>query len=237
MFYNLAHRGASEYAPENTLAAFYKGVELGANGIETDLRASKDGVIFLFHDDVLDRTTDGKGRPADYTWAELQRLDAGSWFSPKYAGERLVSLEQFLYIFGGKRLHFALELKDRGIVAPVLQAVERFGVRDRTTVTSFSFDALREVRALDGGIRIGYLLREIDRKALDELRAIGAQQICPAASTLTREAVQMAKSSGFEVRAWGVSNVRLMRHVLACGADGMTVNFPDLLAAELAGFG
>lgn len=230
---NLAHRGASEYAPENTMAAFYKGVELGANGIETDLKASKDGVIFLFHDDVLDRTTDGSGLPADYTWAELQRLDAGSWFSPKYAGERLVSLEQFLHFFGRKRLHFALELKDRGIAAPVLQAIERHGVRDRTTITSFSYENLQEVRALDDSIRIGYLLREIDREAIAKLQDIGGQQICPAASALTREAVQTAKQCGLQVRAWGVADVELMRHALACGADGMTVNFPDLLAAEL----
>ena len=99
MFMNLAHRGASEYAPENTLAAFYKGLELGASGLETDLRRTKDGYIVLQHDQQVDRNTDGQGDLSEYTWQEASRLDAGSSFSDAYRGEPLVLLDTFLRQF------------------------------------------------------------------------------------------------------------------------------------------
>ncbi|TVY01872.1 glycerophosphodiester phosphodiesterase [Paenibacillus cremeus] len=233
MFMNLAHRGASEYAPENTLAAFYKGVEMGANGIETDLRLSKDGTVILFHDHDLNRTTNGSGAPRDYDWSELVELDAGSWFSPAYAGERLVTFEEFLHHFGRKELHFALELKDQQVEQKMLDLIHQYRVWEKVTVTSFSFDNLVAVRKLDTAIRIGHLIRKIDVAALDKLEELGAQQVCPSAELLTPEDVALAKSRGFEVRAWGAFTVELMDHVLACGVDGTTINFPDKLTARL----
>ncbi|GIP37075.1 glycerophosphoryl diester phosphodiesterase [Paenibacillus sp. J31TS4] len=233
MFMNLAHRGASEYAPENTLSAFYKGIEQGANGIETDLKTSKDGVIILFHDNELNRTTNGQGLPSEYTWKELQGLDAGSWFSPAYTGERLITFEQFLYLFGRKPLLFALELKDMGIENPVLELIERFGVRKQVTITSFWYANLEAVRTLDASIRIGHLIRKIDKEAIGKLKDIGAQQICPATELLEPDDVRLAKAHGLEVRAWGAFTPELMRHALDCEVDGMTINFPDKLTKAL----
>ena len=92
----LAHRGASGYAPENTLAAFDLARRMGANGIETDVQLSRDGVMVLVHDERVDRTTDGSGRVADLTWEQLARLDAGSWFAPAFAGQRIMQLAPFL---------------------------------------------------------------------------------------------------------------------------------------------
>ena len=92
----LAHRGASGYAPENTWPAFKLAREMGANGIETDVQLSKDGVPVLVHDTNLDRTSDGTGPVADLTWDELARLDAGSWLDARFAGERIVRLDEFL---------------------------------------------------------------------------------------------------------------------------------------------
>lgn len=91
-----AHRGASGYAPENTLAAFDLARRMGATGIETDVRLSRDGLLVLAHDERVDRTTDGTGRVADLTWDELARLDAGGWFDPRFAGERIVQPAPFL---------------------------------------------------------------------------------------------------------------------------------------------
>src|ERR671934_1125696 len=87
--YMLAHRGASAYAPENTFAAFERALALRADGIETDVRASKDGQLVLVHDERVDRTTDGEGRVSDLSFAELQELDAGASFNPRFAGERI----------------------------------------------------------------------------------------------------------------------------------------------------
>src|SRR5688572_3877757 len=115
-FHIIAHRGASGYAPENTMAAFRRAVEMGATEVETDVGFTSDGRLLLLHDDTLDRTTSGRGKPEDFTWAELQELDAGSWHDPRlswdrdYRGERLICLDQLLDEFGS-RLTYHIELK------------------------------------------------------------------------------------------------------------------------------
>lgn len=235
-FMNLAHRGASAYAPENTLASFDKGIELGANGIETDLQKTKDGVVFLFHDDELDNKTNAKGRPSEYSWEELKRLDAGSWFSAEYRDERLLSLEEFLRRYGTEALLFALELKVPFVgkeIEGILKLIDFYDIRERVTLTSFLLDNLATTRQVDGEIRIGYLMRRIDIDVVKQLTAINAQQICPSADLITSEDVSLAKKHGLEVRAWGVKNIDLMNHALNCKVDGMTIDFPDVLCRRL----
>lgn len=235
MFLNLAHRGASHYAPENTLPAFYKGIEMGANGLETDLKISKDGMVFLHHDKDLARTTNGSGAPGDYTWKELQDLDAGSWFSSVYTGERLISLEQFLHLFGRKTLTLVLELKDRNIEEPVLELISHYGVGDRITITSSIYDNLRAVRAKDASLKIGQIVKKIDKESIALLKEIGAQQICPEVQQMKMEDVQLAQSHGLEVRACGVkASEELMHFALSCGVMGMTINNPDVLSEALS---
>ncbi len=231
-FINLAHRGASAYAPENTLASFYKGIELGANGIETDLQKTKDGVIFLFHDDKLDNKTDAKGYPSEYTWAELKQLDAGSWFSPKYKGERLLSFEEFLHYFGDKELIFAIHLRVSFIekeIKEILELIDYYEIREKVTITSFIFENLMVTRKTDKDIKIGYLLKIIDIDNIKQLELINAQQICPSAELLTLQDVLLAKEHTLQVRAWGIKNIEVMKHALDCGVDGMTLDFPDKL--------
>ena len=107
---NYAHRGASEYAPENTLSSFYLGLLQGANGIETDVQRTKDGILILFHDDMLERVTNSTGFISDYTFNELKRIKVyGESVSDFYDG--IVSLEEFLQRFSGYDINFAIELK------------------------------------------------------------------------------------------------------------------------------
>ncbi|WP_248927995.1 glycerophosphodiester phosphodiesterase [Paenibacillus hamazuiensis] len=230
---NLAHRGASEYAPENTLAAFYKGLEMGASGLETDLRLSRDGIVFLLHDERLERTTNGTGRASEYTWKELQELDAGSWFAAAYAGERLVSLETFLHFFARKPIHLALEMKEEGLEEDTLRLLAKYGISNRVTITSFQQGILRMVRRLDSAVRIGFLVKQYTEEILAELKEISAQQICLTAETITKDGVNRLKAAGLEVRAWRVRDEALMHHCLECGVDGMTINFPDKLTEAL----
>jgi glycerophosphoryl diester phosphodiesterase len=232
---SLAHRGASAYAPENTLAAFYKAIETGANGIELDLRRSKDGVIVVIHDATVDRTTNGSGAVAELIWDELRELDAGAWFSPVYAGERIVSFEEFLHFFGRRDMQFAFELKEDGLEADVCRAIRDWRLYGRATVTSFEFGRLRKVKAIDPRVSVGYLLvNPIAETNIADILAIGGRQICPMAEQVTAEAVKLAKSHGLYVRAWGLRDEALMKHVLACGVDAFTINFPDKFAEWLA---
>ena len=138
-FHVIAHRGASAYAPENTMAAFRKALELGVPEVETDVRFTKDKRLVLFHDHTLERTTDGTGPPSDHTLEELKQLDAGSWMDPSeyegfewredYSGERLITLEELLDVFGDSFVYH-IEIKDRteGLVAAVIDCTRSRGL-------------------------------------------------------------------------------------------------------------
>ena len=110
----VGHRGASGYAPENTLAAFRRAVELGATFIETDLQLSRDARFIAIHDATLDRTTTARGPVQALTLAELRELDAGSWFGPAFAGERIPTLEEILEFARHSDVALCLELKPGG---------------------------------------------------------------------------------------------------------------------------
>src|SRR5829696_1787768 len=125
--YMLAHRGASAYAPENTVAAFDRAIALRTDGIETDVRASSDGVLVLLHDERVDRTTDGEGRVHELSFEALARLDAGAPFSPRFAGERIPTAEAFLERYGG-RLPICLEVKQVGVEAELVELVRQRGL-------------------------------------------------------------------------------------------------------------
>ena len=233
MVINYAHRGASEYYPENTLRSFYAGLEMRADGIETDIQRTKDGVLVLHHDDTLKRIVGVDGRVCDFTYAELLEMDFGAFKGKRFAGERIVTLDTFLTHFGAMPLTLALEIKQAGVEADMLACIERHGCRDKVIVTSFKWESIAEVRRLDADIRIGFLTGEIAPETLDLLAAHGMQQICPKVANVTEESMQLARERGFSVRFWGVGSVELMQRALSLGGDGMTVNFPDKLTEAL----
>ena len=229
---NIAHRGASAYAPENTFAAFDLALAMAADGLETDLRLTADGCVVLMHDETVDRTTDGKGKLANLTLAQVRALDAGSWFSPEFAGERVPTLVEFLAAFGGC-VPLVLEVKDAGCVELALREVLARGYLYTVTFTAFAIEPLERILALEPSARTGYLVMEANSALMRELVGKGVTQVCPRANVITPEMVKAAHAAGLEVRAWGVRDEELMLRVLDAGADGMTVNWPDILRAEL----
>ena len=231
MFVNYAHRGASEYMPENTLSAFFLGIYHRANGIETDVRTTADGIPVLFHDDTLQRVTGQPGTVRDYTLEQLRTFMISTSDGSQH--DRIVTLEEFCRLFGHRELRFAIELKEDGIEEKVLALLEQYHMQEKSIITAFEFPRLERVRAL-GSWEIGWLITKADDAAADRLLAIGGKQICPKASTLTTEVTAALHARGLNVRAWGVSSPELMEAVLDAGADGMTVNFPDLLTEALA---
>jgi len=228
----IAHRGASAYAPENTVPAFDLALAMGADALETDIRTTRDGVLVLLHDHRVERTTNGHGDIAALTWAEVQSLDAGSWFAPEFAGARVPSLANFLARYAAL-LPLALEIKADGIECAVIAALAAVREAHEITITSFSFATLAAIKKLQPTRRIGWLTRRFDEEAIARVRAIGGEQICPPADQTTAARVALAKERGLEVRAWGVRDEAAMIGVVEAGADGMTVNFPDKLIAYL----
>ncbi len=232
---NLAHRGASSYAPENTMSSFYLGLQMGATGIETDVKRTRDGKLVLFHDDTTKRISivDANINKTDYR--DLFEIDLGSFKGPAYKGERIVLLEDFLRAFGSRDIDLAIELKDTGVEKDTLDLIRQYVPDDsRLCVTSFHYESLKLCRELDAKIALGYLTDDCLDDTLDKAAAIGCVQICPHVNTLTKENVEHAKSRGFVVRSWGNDAPFKMMQSLACGVDGMTVNFPDLLCKTLS---
>ncbi len=242
-FLCIAHRGASSYAPENTFAAFDYALELGVRHVELDVHFSRDGHLVVIHDDTLDRTTDGTGRVADRTLAELRSLDAGAWFGAEYGGERIRTLAEVFERYKG-RLHFHVEIKARaeGLASRTADMVRAHGLGSDVTITSFWKPCIEEVRAYAPELASGWLApmgpgSGWDDSIIGQAVELGLEQVCPRADVTTPELVSALHGEGFVVRCHGVYDERLMRHVVDSGADGMTINFPDKLIEYLNGVG
>jgi glycerophosphoryl diester phosphodiesterase len=233
-FLVIAHRGASSYAPENTLAAFDLALDMGVAHIELDVHCTGDGHLVVIHDDTVDRTTNGSGPVASQTLAALRGLDAGAWFGAQFTGEHIPTFEEVLTRYKG-RLHIHTELKGRTarLAQRTADMVRACGMVEQVTMTSFHKPWLEEIRACAPELPTGWLVGEVSAAVLTQAQELGLTQLCPWAPVVTPELVRRVHAAGFVVRAWGVANEALMRRVVDAGADGMTVNFPDKLLAYL----
>ena len=227
-FITYAHRGASAYAPDNTFCSFYLGLLQGANGIETDVRMTKDNVLVLFHDDLLEWHTSGRGNICDYTLEELNQVKI--YQDEKHTFfDRIITFEDFLKHFYFRDITFAIEIKQRGIAKATINMLEKYNMCDKTIVTSFDFENIRDVKEYMPEYRVGWLIEEVGQNEISKLHEINAYQICPMGEKLTKEWVDVLHKEGFNVRAWGIFNEDIMKYVYDIGVDGMTVNFPDKL--------
>ena len=233
MFVNYAHRGASEYMPENTMSSFYTGLQMGANGIETDVQKTKDGKLVLFHDDTLERVTGKPGSIADYTYEELLQFRVHNYEYNK--SDIIVLFDDFLKYFGFMELTFAIELKVRNIEADVLGLINKYGLKDKAIITSFELENIKGVKKLCPEQMTGWLQVDFDEDKIKEMKAIGVEQICPKAVEATAEKIKQWKNMGFSVRAWGVENIDILKMAYDNGVGGMTVNFPDKLTEYMKG--
>jgi glycerophosphoryl diester phosphodiesterase len=234
----IAHRGASAYAPENTLAAYQRAVELGAPFIETDLHLTRDARFVAIHDSMLQRTTDGRGAVRDYTLAELRQLDAGMWFDRQFMGVQIPTLEEVLGFAAQHDVVFYLEIKYEGAWGmhhALVAALREHQASARTVVISFDPGTLRSVRELDASIMVGLLSEEKDDdgKLVRTAQEAGARQICPRHDLLTRELVDRAHAADLRVATWTVNETAEMRAAIAAGADGVITDRPDRLLAVI----
>lgn len=231
-FVNFAHRGASEYTPENTMLAFNLGIFMGANGIETDVQLTKDGVPVLFHDDTITRMTGEEGSISDYTFEELQNFNV----TKNKFFDKIVKLEDFIRFFHFRDITFAIELKQRGTAKPTIDILRKYDLKSKITITSFNFDELCDAREYGPEFKAGYLTNNITDELLTKMSEKGIDEICPEAHMTNREIVSKWHKMGFNVRAWGVYDEDLMKQAYDAGCDGMTVNFPDKLTNYIAEF-
>ena len=196
----IAHRGGGSLAPENTLAAFWKALDVGADAIEMDVRLTRDQQVVVIHDRLVDRTTTGKGPVGKYTLKELKLLDAGSWFGPQLKGERVPTLDE---VFEGlpSDLPMYVELKARGhgawpLVVRVVDLIRRHGRWDGTLVASFNPIAMILLRATEPRIIRGYISSH--RHPLP----MRARWFAPDRGTLTPKLLARFHAQGKPVVAW-----------------------------------
>ena len=242
---NIAHRGASADAPENTLVAVRRAVELGADMVEVDLQRSKDGALVLLHDATLARTTDaalrfprrGPWRVGDFTLDELRRLDAGGWWSQDHAGERVPTLDQLLDELGPTRVGVQLELKTPsahpGVVRDLADCLRgRPQDSAKVVVQSFDFAAMKELKTRLPEVPVG-LLGTPARSNLAAL-ATWADQVNPRHTSIDRDYVQLLDDLGLECRVWTVNRGQAMRRALRLGVGGVITDRPQALGRLLS---
>ncbi len=233
---NIAHRGASAVAPPNTLAAFRRAADLGADGVELDVHLCADGIPVVIHDFTVDATTNGTGRVREMPLAALKELDAGSRFDPAFAGERIPTLEEVFAEVGG-RLLINVELKsmpgndDPGLEEAVAVRIRRHGLADRVLVSSFNPFALQRFRREMPEVPVGFLyetalLSRAARLAAALIR-LRPQTLHPWWGMITPQTVRQAHAWGRRVVAWTVDDPEAMARLINWGVDAIITNYPD----------
>jgi glycerophosphoryl diester phosphodiesterase len=253
----IAHRGASAYAPENTLAAVDKAAELGFRWVENDVQRTKDGELVVIHDDSLARTTNveevfpdrAPWKVKDFTAAEIARLDAGGWFGPAYTGARVPTLEQYVRRVEHHHQKLLLEIKNPqlypGIEKQTLKVLSNEGwldrphVAGRLIVQSFSADSVRTVHELKPAVKTGFL--GTPSVAQLPFYADFADQINPSYRSVSLGYVSAVQAftgphgRPLEVFTWTVDDAATAQRVAGYGVDGIITNKPDVVRAAVDG--
>ena len=227
----IAHRGASGYAPENTIVAFQTALDQGVDGIELDVRLTKDHVLVVCHDANIRRTSDGKGRVQDMTLEELKSYDFGSWFDPEFAGEKIPTLEEALRFLQDEDILLNIEIKngprlDEGIEEEVVRLVKKYDFRDNVLITAFNHLSLLEVHKLDPELKIAFILHTnlIDPFHYIEHSGIKPYTIHPNYQYITQEMVDEAHRRGIKVLAATVDDKAFGDRFKEMGIDYLLTN-------------
>jgi glycerophosphoryl diester phosphodiesterase len=239
----IAHRGASGqgHAPENTLAAFREAIEIGVDGVECDVHCTKDGAVVVVHDDTLNRTTDMKGVVEEMTLDEVKKADAGSWFDPRFAGERIPTLKEVLELTKGKVIT-VIEVKPEGITGKVVGEIEKAAAADDVVLQSFHSSAVSSARELSPRVPRALLVggKTAIRRLLGVLELIqkaaetGAGVLNLSSRIITPKIVEESHRRGISVWAWTVDDEAGMKRLTAMGVDGITSNYPRKLRSALS---
>lgn len=236
---NIAHRGFSGKYPENTMLAFEKAVEAGCDGIETDVQLTKDNIPVICHDENLDRTTNGQGLIAEYTFEELRSLDAGIKFGTEFRGLKIPSLDEFLDYVKDKDLYINLELKNGIILYDnlediVINKIYEYKLKKNVILSSFNHYSMVKCKKIDSTIKTGLLYEAGLYEPQIYAGYVGTDAVHPQFfSVLHKTVVDGIKKEGLEINTYTVNDERYMEVLISLGVDGIITNFPDKLKSLL----
>ena len=227
-----AHRGASGYAPENTIPAFELALEQGADAFELDVQLTRDDEVVVIHDETLERTTDGHGWVADHSLEDLRRLDAGHGHD-KFAGTRIPTLAEVFELVRDGDTMVNVELKNsrmayKGLEERVLDLIARFGLGSRVVLSSFNHYSLRHLVHLGAPNVLGALYSEPLWKPWQYAGRLGASALHPSLAATRRKVVEKSHEHGLAVNVWTVNEPDDIRRMVGLGVDAVITNYPNL---------
>jgi len=227
----IGHRGACGYAPENTLSSLRKAHELGISWVEFDVMLTADKKAIIFHDETLDRTTNGHGLVARTMLADIQQLDAGSWFSPKFAHEKVPTFAEYLVCATELGLSMNIEIKptkgmERETAIETMKILHQYPIpiNIEILISSFSLESLVVARALDSTIPMGLLLHRWSSGWFDALEQLNCVSLNAARRMLNPRVVADIKASGRYVMAYTVDDPRKAEKLYSWGVDAVFSN-------------
>lgn len=236
----VGHRGAMGHAPENTMASFLCAQKMGADFVECDVHLSKDRKCVVMHDESVERTTDGSGLIRDLISGKIKSLDAGSWFSERYKGERALLLQELLewakkeISLMGLPMGVVIEIKNEpvrylGIAEKVIETVRKAHMEERVILISFDHGVVKRAKIADPHISTGILYNrplENPFRRADEVRA---DALFPRRHLVVKSLVREAHKNKLFLATWTVNEVGEMKKMLNCGVDALATNFPEKL--------
>ena len=234
----IAHRGANNVAPENTISAFKQAFAEGAKWVEFDVMLTACGEAVVFHDDTLERTTNGSGLVIDHTYAELVQLDAGSWFSPAFKGERIPLFRDVLTLLKSLPLCANIEIKpypgtENQTVEKVLSDFRAVWPEASPLFSSFSMPALQHLRLLAPDVNIGVLIHEWFSGWQEYCVTLNCASVNLNHEIITPEYIQQIHALGVPILAYTVNSKALAKHLMQMGVDAFfTDDFPRLNATR-----
>lgn len=242
----VGHRGAAGHAPENTMASFRAGREMGADLVECDVHLSRDEQVIVIHDETLDRTTRGKGAIREHAASFIRKQDAGSRFSKKFQGEPVPDLDQLLawaageMTLAGQPLKVVIEIKNEKvhyheIELRVLDCVRKHAMEDRVILISFDHEVIRRAKKAAQRIAAGILYGERLEDPVARAEEVGADALFPRRNLVAPKLVEKAHRRNLAVATWTVNAPREMKKLISSGTDAIATNFPDKLNRILQG--
>lgn len=230
---NFAHRGFSGKYPENTMLAFKKAIEEGADGIENDVHYTKDGVLVVIHDEKVDRTTNGSGYIKDMTYEEISALDASYTFE-EFGVQHVPTLREYFELVKDKDIVTNIELKTGvyeypGIEKMVYDMIKEFDIKDRIIISSFNHYSILRMKAIDPTIKCGLLEESWLVNAGAYVASTGVECYHPMYKNMTPEVVKEIKSHGLEINTWTVNDKSEIREMFERGVDSVISNYPDVV--------
>lgn len=244
----ISHRGANIYAPQNTIPAFKKSLEIGVDGFETDIHITKDDELVLCHNYTIDETSNGKGSIAEMTLNGLRHYDFGSYFSEKFKGTKIPTMDEFLTLVESSDISVLnIELKSPGksetaIVSETIEKVKAHGLFDRLIISSFDPKLLVEAKEIDESCKTGFLyspskkityINKLISHPIEFAKSINADALHPLFIFVDEKYVYNAHEAGLIVNPWTVDSVRSIEKMIKCGVDGIITNFPDVVKGIL----